>query len=111
MGIAPDANLIALKISDENGMASESDSVAALQWVLDNRATFNIRVVNLSINSATPQSYNTSPLDAAAEILWFNGIVVIASAGNAEPPRSILRQQMILSSSPWVRRMKGNNAS
>ena len=28
------------------------------------------------------QSYHTSPLDAAAEILWFNGVVVVASAGN-----------------------------
>jgi len=82
MGIAPEADLISLKISDENGMAYESDTVAALQWVLDNRATNNIRVVNLSVNSATAQSYRISPLDAAAEILWFNGIVVIASAGN-----------------------------
>ena len=31
------------------------------------------------------QSYHTSPLDAAAEILWFNGIVVVASAGNEGP--------------------------
>ncbi|MGB9593398.1 MAG: S8 family serine peptidase, partial [Anaerolineae bacterium] len=34
------------------------------------------------MNSATAQSYHTSPLDAALEILWFNGIVVIVSAGN-----------------------------
>ncbi len=31
------------------------------------------------------QSYHTSPLDAAAEILWFNGIVVVAAAGNEGP--------------------------
>ncbi len=81
-GIAPQVNLLSLKISDETGMAYESDTVSALQWVLDNKATFNIRVVNLSINSTVEQSYHTSPLDAAAEILWFNGIVVVASAGN-----------------------------
>ena len=28
------------------------------------------------------ESYNTSPLDAAVEILWFNGVVVVVSAGN-----------------------------
>ncbi|HKZ86243.1 MAG TPA: S8 family peptidase [Anaerolineae bacterium] len=81
-GIAPQVNLLSLKISDESGMAYESDTVSAMQWVLDNKATFNIRVVNLSINSTVEQSYHTSPLDAAAEILWFNGIVVVASAGN-----------------------------
>ena len=29
-----------------------------------------------------PESYHTSPLNAAVEILWFNGIVVVVSAGN-----------------------------
>jgi serine protease AprX len=50
--------------------------------VLDNKAKYNIRVVNLSLNSSVAQSYHTSPLDAACEILWFNGIVVVVSAGN-----------------------------
>jgi serine protease AprX len=39
-------------------------------------------VANLSLNAAVAQSYHTSPLDAAVEVLWFNGIVVVASAGN-----------------------------
>jgi serine protease AprX len=36
----------------------------------------------MSINSTVEMSYHDSPMDAAAEILWFNGIVVVASAGN-----------------------------
>lgn len=56
--------------------------VAGLQWVLENKDRHNIRVVNLSINSAVPESYHTNPLNAAVEILWFNGIVVVVSAGN-----------------------------
>ncbi len=63
-------------------MAMESDVVNGLQWILENRATYNIRVVNLSLNTSIAQSYNTSPMDAACEILWFNGIVVVVSAGN-----------------------------
>jgi serine protease AprX len=55
-----------------------------MQWVLENKETFNIRVVNLSVNSTMEQSYHDSPMNAAAEILWFNGIVVVASAGNFE---------------------------
>ncbi len=81
-GVAPDANLISLKISDETGMAYESDTVDAMQWVLDNKDTFNIRVVNLSIQSGTEVSYHLSPMAAAAEILWFNGVVVVAATGN-----------------------------
>jgi len=82
LGIAPKVKLVNVKISDDEGMASESDIVSGLQWILANKTQYNIRVVNLSLNSSIPQSYNTSPLDAAVEILWFNGIVVVVSAGN-----------------------------
>ncbi|MGD9092711.1 MAG: S8 family serine peptidase, partial [Anaerolineales bacterium] len=81
-GVAPDVNLYSLKISDENGMAYESDTVAAMQWVFDNKDLYNIRVLNLSIQSTIEQSYHDSALAAAAEILWFNGVVVVAATGN-----------------------------
>jgi serine protease AprX len=81
-GVAPGAKLIALKISDENGLAYESDTVEAMQWIFDNRDTYNIRVGNLSIQTAVEQSYNESALNAAAEILWLNGVVVVAATGN-----------------------------
>jgi serine protease AprX len=53
-----------------------------LQWIYNNRTTHNIRVVNLSLNSSVAEPYHLSPLNAAVEILWFNGIVVVVSAGN-----------------------------
>ncbi len=82
-GIAPGASIIALNVSAYNGMSYESDVVAAMQWVFDNKDAYNIRVVNVSINSTVEGSYHDSALNAAAEILWFNGIVVVASAGNS----------------------------
>jgi len=75
-------NLINVKVSDRQGGSYTSDVVNALQWVYDNRATYNIKVVNLSLNSTVPESYHTSPLSAAVEILWFSKIVVVVSAGN-----------------------------
>jgi serine protease AprX len=81
-GIAPKADLISLKIADGTGMAYESDVVAALQWVYENKYVYNIRVVNISLNTSEYLSYHTSPMDAAVEILWFNGVVVVVSAGN-----------------------------
>ena len=82
IGVAPRADVLNVRVSDDEGMATESDVVNGLQWVLDNKDQYNIRVVNLSLNSSVAQSYHTSPLDAACEILWFNGIVVVAAAGN-----------------------------
>ncbi len=82
VGIAPKANLLNVRVSDDQGMATEADVISGLQWVLQNKTRYNIRVVNMSLNAATPQSYHVSPLDAASEVLWFNGIVVVVSAGN-----------------------------
>lgn len=85
IGIAPDANLIELKVADVHGQSLESDVVNALQWVTDNHATYNIRVVNLSLVSSVAESYKTSNLDAAVEMAWLKGIVVVVAAGNNGP--------------------------
>jgi len=82
IGVAPRVNLLSVKVSDAYGAGYESDVVAGLQWIYEHENENNIRVVNISLNSSVPQSYHTSPLDAAVEILWFNGIVVVVSAGN-----------------------------
>jgi serine protease AprX len=82
VGIAPDARVISVKVADDEGDADESDLLRGLQWVYDNRQTYNIRAVNLSISAAIPSSYLTSPIAAAAERLWRAGVVVVAAAGN-----------------------------
>ncbi len=82
LGIAPQVSLIDVKVSDDVGKASTSDVVKGLEWVLQNKKRYNIRVVNLSLNSSSMQSYHLDPLDAAVEILWFNRIVVVVSAGS-----------------------------
>jgi serine protease AprX len=82
IGVAPMVNIINVKVSNDDGSAKASDVVQGLQWVLNNKDAYNIRVVNLSFNSTVAESYHTSPLDAAVEVLWFNKIVVVVSAGN-----------------------------
>ena len=81
-GIATEVGLINLKVADKDGMTYESDVIEAFEWVYNHKSEYNIRVVNLSMNSSVAQSYHTSPLSAAVEILWFNGIVMVVSAGN-----------------------------
>jgi serine protease AprX len=82
VGIAPDATLIGVKVADDNGAAYESDLLRGLQWVDQNRSTYHIRVVNLSVSTGVPSSYATSPIDAAVERLWYDGVTVVAAAGN-----------------------------
>jgi serine protease AprX len=83
IGVAPRVNMINVKITESTGVSRMSDVIAGMQWILDNKTTHNIKVVNISLNSSLYESYHTSPLCAAAEILWFNGVVVVTSAGNA----------------------------
>jgi serine protease AprX len=81
-GVAPDANLISVKASDDVGNASVLDVIDGLQFVIDKKADYNIRVVNLSLKSTIAESYKTDPLDAAVEAAWNSGVVVVAAAGN-----------------------------
>jgi serine protease AprX len=83
IGVAPMVNIVNVKVSNDDGSSTTASVVEGLQWVLDHNARYNIRVVNLSLNSTVAESYHTSALDAAVEILWFNKIVVVASAGNS----------------------------
>jgi serine protease AprX len=82
IGVAPNANLISIKVSDESGSATVLDVIYGLQFAVDHMSEYNIRVVNLSLDSTTPQSYKTDPLDAAVEAAWMHGLVVVAAAGN-----------------------------
>src|SRR5829696_638103 len=82
IGIAPDADLISVKAGDDEGNATVLDVIYGLQFVVDHRDDYRIRVVNLSLSSTEPGSYKTDPLDAAVEAAYFHGIVVVAAAGN-----------------------------
>jgi len=81
-GIAPAAHLVSLKVLDDHGRGVISNVIAALDWVVTNRAAHNIRVVNLSVGAAVTESYNTDPLTRAAKRAVDAGVVVVTAAGN-----------------------------
>jgi serine protease AprX len=82
IGVAPNANLVSIKVADEQGNSTVLDVIYGLQFAVDHQQQYNIRVVNMSLDSTTPQSYTTDPLDAAVESAWMHGIVVVVAAGN-----------------------------
>ena len=84
-GVAPGANLIDVRVINANGGSNVSTVLAGLQWVLKNRTTYNIKVVNLSLGAQEQSSYTLSPLSTAVEVLSFAGITVVVSAGNSGP--------------------------
>jgi len=81
-GIAPGATLVVLKALDATGGGYISNVISALDYAIANRATYNIRVINLSVAAGVYESYNSDPLTLAARRAVEAGIVVVAAAGN-----------------------------
>ncbi|HEY7785877.1 MAG TPA: S8 family serine peptidase, partial [Pyrinomonadaceae bacterium] len=89
-GVAPGANLVDVRILDENGIGRASSVLAAFNWVIENKQRYNIRVVNLSMGTPVRESFHTDPLCKAVESAVRAGIVVVASAGNMGRTEEIL---------------------
>jgi len=84
-GVAPQADLVPVKIAGRSGASDVSHVLAAIQWVVSFREQYGIRVLNLSLGTDSTQSYLRSPLNYAVERAWDAGIVVVASASNSGP--------------------------
>ena len=105
-GMAPAANLVSLKVLDDHGGGYISNVIAALDWVVQNKALYNIRVVNLSVGAAVTESYLTDPLTLAAKRVVDAGVVVVTAAGNLgkNPQTGKLQYGSITApgNAPWV---------
>ena len=81
-GVAPDAQIINLKVLDDKGMGTDSAVIAAINRAISLRKKYNIRVINLSLGRRVFESYKIDPLCQAVEAAWRAGIIVVVAAGN-----------------------------
>jgi serine protease AprX len=81
-GLAPEAGLVSVRVLDGEGHGRSSDVLAGLNWVVQNKDTFGIRVLNLSLGHPVYEPPENDPLVQAVEAAWDAGIVVVCSAGN-----------------------------
>ncbi|MEM8492991.1 MAG: S8 family peptidase [Pseudomonadota bacterium] len=84
-GIAPDAGVVPVKAIGETGQAGFLDLVRGIQWVVENRERFSIRVLNLSFASRPRWPYWADPVNQALMRAWQAGIFITAAAGNEGP--------------------------
>jgi serine protease AprX len=87
VGIAPQANIVDVRVLRSTGSGRMSSVIRGIEWTLAHRKEHNIRVINLSFGARNPLSYRADPLSAAVEIAWRRGLVVVAAAGNEGPER------------------------
>src|SRR5262249_19493992 len=89
VGMAPNANIINLRVLDGNGAGTDSQVIAAIQRAIELKNTYNIRVINLSLGPKVFESYTIAPLCQAVEAAWQAGIVVVVAAGNSGRDNSL----------------------
>ena len=82
-GVAPDANLVAVKVFDKHGGAeseavSLSDAIMGIEWCIANRKVYNITVMSMSFGFDDEKPNLIAAVNSAVEY----GIVAVASAGN-----------------------------
>jgi serine protease AprX len=81
-GIAPGVQLVNVRVLDSRGRGYTSDVIAGLDWVVANRARYNIRIINLSLGHPVTEPAATDPLCEAVGRAVAAGLTVVVSAGN-----------------------------
>ena len=98
-GVAPEAKVLSVKIAGASGAADVSTLLAAIQWVVSYKDTYNIKVLNLSLGTNSTQTYRSDPMNFAVEQAWEAGIVVVVSASNLGPEPGTISKP---GDDPWV---------
>ena len=81
VGVAPNAQIVALRVLDDNGEGTASRIIEALQWVQNYNAAHPGSPIRITNNSYGTGS-NSSQLEAAFDVLASSGVLHIGSAGN-----------------------------
>jgi serine protease AprX len=83
-GVAPGAALVGVKVLDSRGSGSMSRVAQGIDWCVQNRTVYGIRVINISLGS-TGSSDGTDVVSRSADAAVAAGITVVVAAGNEGP--------------------------
>jgi serine protease AprX len=83
-GVAPGAALVGIKVLDRKGNGSMSNVTAGIDWAVQNKNTYGIEAISLSLGTDS-SSDGTDSTSLAVNNAFDNGIAVLVAAGNAGP--------------------------
>lgn len=85
-GIAKDAELIMLKVLDRGGNGSTAHFINALNWIIENKRKYDIRLLNFSVGFVKNANYREEAIILKLiNKIWDQGIAVVSAAGNNGP--------------------------
>ncbi|MFC4767369.1 S8 family serine peptidase [Effusibacillus consociatus] len=85
-GVAPGAALVGIKVLNKQGSGSMSTVDAGINWAIQNKDTYGIKVINLSLGTSG-SSDGTDSTSTAVNNAYANGILPVVAAGNSGPAR------------------------
>jgi len=80
-GVAPDSNLVGVKVLDQYGNGLTSTIISGIEWVIINKRVYNITTMSLSLGGDPGNTAMINVVNEAVE----NGIITVVSAGNDGP--------------------------
>lgn len=83
-GIAPDVDLIGARIG------KVSEGISAIQWAIENKDRYNIKVINISMGDKASKYAGNDPWEMAVDKAVQSGIAVVVAAGNEGPEMSTI---------------------
>ena len=85
IGMAPQANLVGVKVLDAGGSGSFATVMRGMEWTVDNRYQFNIRAASMSLGGPGAIEWTSSEEDSVnryANTMVRSGIALFIAAGN-----------------------------
>ncbi|MCS7249942.1 MAG: S8 family serine peptidase [candidate division WOR-3 bacterium] len=85
-GVAYGAALVGVKVLNSLGSGSTSTIIAGIDWVVQNKNTYNIKILSVSLG-ISGSSNGQDALSLACNNAVDNGIITVVAAGNSGPAR------------------------
>ncbi|MGQ0537088.1 MAG: S8 family peptidase [Methanobacteriota archaeon] len=89
MGIAPGASIVNVKVFDRTTDGSASRVLSGIDWVLDRKDEYGIRVMQMSLGGEPTDG--TDAVSRAINVATARGVLTVAAAGNHGPDERSVR--------------------
>lgn len=92
VGVAPQAQLVGVKVLDSGGSGSFATVMAGMEWTVDHRHDFNIRAASMSLGGPGAIEWTSSEEESVNRMgnrMMAEGVALFIAAGNSVGPATI----------------------
>ena len=92
VGVAPQAQLVGVKVLDSGGSGSFATVMAGMEWTVDKKHVFNIRAASMSLGGPGAIEWTSSEEESVNRMgnrMMAEGIALFIAAGNSAGPGTI----------------------